>query len=82
MDSAVKPKLFENSRGAKSSSIIIEYVFLGATMAIVLASFLLGRDIPVNTVGLLKWLGSILVTSVEGYKINERICDIRDRKNS
>jgi hypothetical protein len=79
MDSAVKPKLFENSRGAKSSSIIMEYGFMAVAMTLVILSFFLGRDIPPNTIGLLKWLGSIVITSVEGYKINERICDLKSK---
>ncbi|MDR1426021.1 MAG: hypothetical protein LBI70_03460 [Rickettsiales bacterium] len=75
-----RPSIFENSRHAKSSSIVLEYVFFAAMMLLVLYSVVTTKDIPENTATLLRWIGVIVIFGVEGYKINERICDIRSDK--
>jgi hypothetical protein len=72
-----KPSIFENSRHAKSSSIILEYVFFAILMVLTLYSVITSKDIPANTATLLKWIGIVVTFGVEGYKINERICDIQ-----
>jgi hypothetical protein len=71
------PKIFENSRCGKSSSIVLEYVFFAILMSIALYSVATAKDIPGNTATLLRWLGIVVTFGVEGYKINERICDVR-----
>ncbi|MDR2778019.1 MAG: hypothetical protein LBB13_00730 [Rickettsiales bacterium] len=76
-NSIIKPKIFENSRGNKSSSIILEYLFLMATMILIGYSTASGKDIPSNTKDILRWIGVAIIFGVESYKINERICDIR-----
>lgn len=76
-----KPKIFENSRGYKSSSIVLEYLFFLILSLLIVYSVLTGRDIPTNTMTLLKWIGIALTCGVEGYKINDRICDACRREN-
>ena len=78
----MKPSLFENSRGYKSSSIILEYIFFIILILIILYSIYSTKDIPTNTMILLKWLGIAITCSTEGYKINERICDVRESSNN
>lgn len=78
----IKPSLFENSRGYKSSSIILEYIFFIILILIILYSVYSNKDVPTNTMILLKWLGITITCSTEGYKINERICDVREKRNS
>ncbi|MDR2777185.1 MAG: hypothetical protein LBB24_00200 [Rickettsiales bacterium] len=75
-----EPSIFENSRHAKSSSIILEYIFFAILMAVALYSVITSKDIPANTATLLRWMGVVVTFGVEGYKINERICDIRSDK--
>ncbi|GHU27465.1 hypothetical protein FACS1894152_4140 [Bacilli bacterium] len=72
--------IFDNSRGHKSSSIVLEYIFFSMAMVIITYSVMTGKDVPANTATLLKWMGLAVTCGVEGYKINERICDIKDRK--
>ncbi|MDR1494430.1 MAG: hypothetical protein LBI29_00125 [Rickettsiales bacterium] len=80
-----RPNIFENSRCEKSSSIVLEYVFFVILISIVAYSVVTAKDIPNNTATLLKWIGIVVTFGVEGYKINERICDTqsdRFRQNS
>jgi hypothetical protein len=72
-----KPNIFENSRGGKSSSIVLEYAFFAILLALALYSVVTAKDIPANTATLLRWLGVMVIGGVESYKINERICDVR-----
>ena len=78
----VGPTLFENSKGYKSSSIILEYIFFITLIFIIIYSVYTTKDIPTNTMTLLKWLGIVITCSTEGYKINERICDVKEKLNS
>lgn len=80
MQTTVKSSLFENSKGYKSSSIILEYIFFIILILIIVYSIYTSKDIPINTMTLLKWLGIALTCSTEGYKINERICDIKEKE--
>lgn len=77
-----KPSFFENSKGYKSSSIILEFIFFIMLLVIIGYSISTGKDIPTNTMILLKWLGIALTCSTESYKINERICDVREKNNN
>ncbi len=78
----VKPSLFENSKGYKSSSIILEYIFFIVLILIITYSVYSTKDIPTNTMILLKWLGIAITCSTEGYKINERICDVKEKRQN
>jgi hypothetical protein len=80
MDS-VKPRIFENSRCNRSSSIILEYIYFLTVIALTMYSLVSGKDIPHNTTDILKWIGVAVTLGVEGYKINERICDTRHRSD-
>ncbi|MDR2077949.1 MAG: hypothetical protein LBP39_03210 [Rickettsiales bacterium] len=73
----IRPKIFENSRGNKSSSIILEYIFFLIIIILTVYSVVTGKDVPYNTTNILKWIGVAVAFGVEGYKINERICDTR-----
>jgi hypothetical protein len=74
---SIKPKIFENSRGNKSSSIILEYISFLIIAILIVYSVTTGKDIPNNTTNILKWIVVTITFGVESYKINERICDIK-----
>lgn len=40
------------------------------------------KDIPTNNMTLLKWLGIAITCSTEGYKINERIWDVKEKNSN
>lgn len=75
-----KPNIFENSRGYKSSSIVLEYIFFFVLLSLIIYSVLSSKDIPSNTMTLLKWIGIALTCGTESYKINDRICNIKENK--
>lgn len=76
-----KSKLFENSAGHKSSSIILEYLFFIILLLFAGYSIISGKDIPTNTMTMLKWIGIALTCGAEGYKINDRFCNHREKTN-
>lgn len=75
-----KRTLFENSSGDKSSSIVLEYLFFLALAILIGYSVVTGKDIPSNTMTLLKWLGIALTCGAEGYKLNDRLCSYNEKK--
>ena len=66
----------------QKTSIVLEYLFIISIIIIIIYSVIFNKDIPHNTMIVIKWLGVTIVSSVSGQKITNEIYQFKKREKN
>ena len=66
----------------QKTSIVLEYLFIISIIIIIIYSVIFNKDIPHNTMIVIKWLGVTIVYSVSGQKITNEIYQFKKREKN
>ena len=66
----------------QKTSIVLEYLFIISIIIIIIYSVIFNKDIPHNTMIVIKWLGVTIVSSVSGQKITNEIYQYKKRREN